>query len=640
MMRALATGLVLVLAGAATAVRAQGPVAPYQDRVIEGLPALGAVDSDSEFAPYDEDGWARYLRFETRLGTDPFNNNRTAAGVALFGLVETPNHGVVSVDLSATGGAARPAWTLRQRGLPVNGGWRVNNEAGVVGTPTPSITRLPSRVYVPGSLIEGVATDWSHAGQGINLQASAGRPGRLEGAPSSGFRGLSGRISALGAQVDAAPWQMAARVAQSSGISLLDTPALPGDLFDANSTQLSVRRERDGMGMQGNLVSTRASNLDGQRNGFWLDGEWSDGQRQHTAGIYRLERDLSWAGQPLASDAQGVYARTNWRTRQWSADGGVDWLRTVDGAGTSGVFATGNLRWRYSRSVSFGGGASVRRFRGNAWSGFGDVRWLTGLGSSSLRVDLSNDLDRTRAQTLTFDQEWNAPTGWLVSTSVLAGSEATALERYSRWAVAAAVGAPLGANVLLRGNINAERTTLGDARSGANLSLNWRLNPRWSLEGSYNLVRGQGRSLVSIDPLAPPVLGQIVPTNSRSLLVILRWEDRAGTRGAPLGGRPEDGGGRVEGVVFLDTNRNGLQEAGEGGAQGATVLLDGLYTAKTDAQGRFEFPFVASGERTLTVLNETLPLPWIAPGEARTRLTVRLRESVLLAIPVTRQGQD
>ena len=92
--------------------------------------------------------------------------------------------------------------------------------------------------------------------------------------------------------------------------------------------------------------------------------------------------------------------------------------------------------------------------------------------------------------------------------------------------------------------------------------------------------------------------------------------------------------------MFLDANRNGTQEAGETGAQGVTVLLDGRYPTKTDAQGRFEFPLVSAGDRTLTVLNETLPLPWIAQGDARTRLTVRLRDTAVLSIPVTRQGTE
>lgn len=122
--------------------------------------------------------------------------------------------------------------------------------------------------------------------------------------------------------------------------------------------------------------------------------------------------------------------------------------------------------------------------------------------------------------------------------------------------------------------------------------------------------------------------------------MVLRWEERAGSRSAPLGGRPEDGGGRVEGVVYLDHNRNGTQEASELGAAGVTVMLDGRYTVRTDAQGYFEFPLVATGERRIEVLNETLPLPWVASTQAPRNVQIRLRDTARLAIPVVRQGAD
>jgi hypothetical protein len=124
------------------------------------------------------------------------------------------------------------------------------------------------------------------------------------------------------------------------------------------------------------------------------------------------------------------------------------------------------------------------------------------------------------------------------------------------------------------------------------------------------------------------------------MLVVLRFEDRAGVRNAPLGGRPLDGGGRIAGTVFLDANRNSRQEASEGGAAGVTVYLDNRYTVRTDSQGRFEFPFVAAGAHVITVLNETLPLPWTAASDGRTPVEVRVREDVQLTIGVIRQGGD
>jgi hypothetical protein len=637
----------LCLAGAGLTVQAQGPdqkgtntVAPYQDRVIEGLITPEAVDREGKEPGYNQDGWARYLRLEGRVGTDLFDAGKTATGMAFYGLIETPNYGVLSADLSAAPNIGRQALTLRQRGLPMDSGWVVNNEAGVIGTPTPAITRLPSRVYVPGNLVEGLSTEWNNTGRGLQLQASAGQPGRLEGSPTSGFRALAGRASGLGLQFDSAPWQMAARYGRAEHMSLLDTPVLLADYFDAESTQLSVRRERDGQSLQANLVTTRTSALAGQRSGFWLDNEWKSGPSLHTWGLYWLDTDLSWAGQPLANNLSGVYGRTAWHSRQWSAEGGLDWLRSVSNPSNTGVFATGSVRWRYSRDLTFGAGASARRFNGDAWSAYADSRWQNGAGSSGLRIDVSDQLNQTRSQSLTLDHDWRMPTSWSLSTSLTAGHETRAGQSDSRWAAAASLGAPLSANTVLRGNLNTERSSAGDARSGANLSLNWRINTHWTLENSYNYARGIGRTIASIDPLAPPVVLPLTPVSSRSFLVVLRFEDRAGSRSAPLGGRSLDGGGRIDGTVFLDANRNGHQEASEGGAAGVTVYLDNRYTVRTDSQGRYEFPFVAAGPHVVTVLNETLPLPWIATNDGRSPVEVRVREDQHLNIGVVRQGGD
>ncbi|MCY1367641.1 hypothetical protein D9M69_545850 [compost metagenome] len=117
---------------------------------------------------------------------------------------------------------------------------------------------------------------------------------------------------------------------------------------------------------------------------------------------------------------------------------------------------------------------------------------------------------------------------------------------------------------------------------------------------------------------------------------MLRYELQAGSRSVPMGGKPSDGGGRIEGTVYFDANRSGTQEASESGVPGVTVYLDNRYAVRTDTQGRFEFPFVASGPRTVTVRNETLPLPWGVVDEGQAKVDVRLRETTRLSLPVQR----
>ncbi len=610
----------------------------YQDRLIDGLATPLVDEATSPQSEFNREGWPRYFRFEARAGTEPRDGNRTSGGLAFYGLIETPNYGVLSADLSTAPSIGRHALTLRQRSLPVDGGWLVNNEAGVIGTPTPSLTRLPSRVYVPGSLVEGLSTEWNNEGRGLQLQAGTGRPGRLEGLTTSGFRSLAGHVGTIGMQLDSAPFQMAARVNRSDRISLKDNPVALNDFFDAGSAQLSLRHAGDQRNLQVNLVTTQASNLIGQRSGIWLDGDWKSGARQNTWGLYWLERDLTWAGQALPNDTAGIYARTSWYTRQWSAEGGMDWLRSVSNPSLTGVFATGSARYRYSRDVSFGAGASVRHFNGDAWSAYADTRQQNAWGNSTLRLDVASELDQTHSESLTLDHDWLMPTSWSLSTSLTAGRETRQAQSGNRWAAAASLSAPAGASSMVRGTLSSEHSALGTSRTGVNVGLNWRINPWWSLESSYNYNTGKSRSLVSIDPLASPLVSPIASNSSHSLLVVLRFEDRAGSRSVPLGGRALDGGGRIEGTVFLDANGNARQEASESGAPGATVYLDNLYAVRTDSQGRFEFPFVASGKHVITVLNETLPLPWVAPGDGRTSVEVRVREDQRLSIGAVRQS--
>lgn len=625
---------------------ASEPASTYVDRVIENLPPEPAVEHEAY--AYDSDGLPRFLRLETRLGTEPFDPTRsTRIGFGIYGLLETPNHGTLSVDGTYAPRDRSGTVTLRQRAMPLDGGWLTSNELGVISTPAPNVTRLPSRVYVPSAILQGASTEWENPGQGVQLQASTGEPGQLEFLPASGFRRLPGRRTTLGGQwrinaTGADPlasqgWTVALKHEDARDVSGLDAPLLPGDIVDANSTLLALRHEGSEHRIQGQVVRTQASDVTGARNGFWIDGEWDDGPRRYGAGAYRLEPDLSWAQLPLANNVVGAYLRSSWRTRQWSAEGSVDWLDSVSGPGNSGYFATGSARWRINRDHTLGVGSTVRHFNGNAWSTYGDWRFQNSWGASGLRLEFAGGDDQADSRGLTWDQDWHVPQSWSLSTSLGAAAyEATASQSAETvWNAAVSLSAPLTSNASLRGNLNTERSNNDQERHSLNLGANWRIDSRWSLEGNFNRSTGRSPFSASLDPLAPP-LPLVNAESDRSFYAVLRYELQAGSRSAPLGGKPQDGGGRIEGTVYLDANRSGTQEASETGAAGVTVYLDNRYAVRTDSQGRFEFPFVAAGPRTVTVRNETLPLPWSVLDEGQVKVDVRLRETTQLSIPVQR----
>lgn len=622
------------------------PAAPaYVDRVIENLPP--EVTTDTGGYEYDREGLPRFLRLETRLGTQPFDQTRsTRIGYGIYGLLETPNHGTLSVDGTYAPRDSSGTLTLRQRGMPLGGGWQTNNELGVINAPGPDITRLPARIYLPSAILLGLSTEFENPEQGLQLQAATGEPGRLDFLPASGFRKLAGRRTTLGGQwrfnasgvepLSREGWTAALKHEDARGVSSLDNPLQPGNLVNANSTLLALRHEGAEHHVQAQMVNTQSSNLSGARNGFWIDSEWEDGPRRHGLGAYRLEPDLSWANLPLANDIVGAYVRSNWRTRQWSAEGSLDWLDSISGRSGSGYFATGSARWRLNRDHTLGAGAALRRFSGDAWSTYADWRIQNSWGSSGLRLEFTGGEDQVASRTLSWDQEWMVPQGWSLSTSLgtTAFSAGQSLPAEATWNAALSASAPLSSQASLRGNYNTERSNSGQTRHSLNLGANWRIDARWSLEGNYNRSTGRSRFSPSLDPLAP--LALVVPESDRSFYAVLRYEFEAGSRNVPLGGKAADGGGRIEGVVFFDANRSGTQEASETGVPNVTVFLDNRYAVRTDSQGRFEFPFVASGPRTLTVRGDTLPLPWNVVDQGQVKVDLRLRENIALTIPVQR----
>ena len=77
------------------------------------------------------------------------------------------------------------------------------------------------------------------------------------------------------------------------------------------------------------------------------------------------------------------------------------------------------------------------------------------------------------------------------------------------------------------------------------------------------------------------------------------------------------------------------RDAGESGASNVTVLLNGRFSTRTDASGRFEFPFVAAGVHTITVPPDNLPLPWVF-GDSKREVDVGTRSSAMVEIGARR----
>jgi hypothetical protein len=624
-----------LLAGPAVA-QAPEP-APYVDRVIEGI----TPEEPAPQAAYDDSGWPRYLRWDLRAASrNQLGDVQTRWGTALYGQIETPNHGSMSLDANGDLHGGGGTFTLRQRGMPIEGGWLANHEFGLITAPSPGMFRRPSRVFVPSPILRGLSADWGQPQGGWAFQATVGDPGQLSIYPDTRFERLPGNRTRLGGEWSASPGgeQGLAVAAQYERARDITPGASSGSAsrLDADATLLGLRHAGNGWHAQGQWMQSRAQGT--TRNGFWVDTEWDDQPVRWGAGVYRLDTDLRWTELPMASDLEGGYLRGLWRQRQWTLDGSLDLLRSLRPGRNWGHYATLNGRWRLSRDSSLGSGLAWREFSGRAGSAYVDWRFVNGQGQAGLRLEHSFGLGRPDNTELSYDQDWRTQVGWSLSTSLGAVIEsadpANGLPGDTLLKAAVSLNGRLGNRGNLFGSLTSERGS--DGRDSHNLSFTaqWRLTQRWSLEGTFTRVLGRPRLATSLDPLVINAL--LASTADRSYLVLLRYQFEAGSRDVPLGGGAGAGSGRVEGMVFFDANRNGVQEASEQGVPGVTIYLDNRYAVRTDNQGRFEFPSVATGARSVTLRNETLPLPWNVVDDGQARIEVRLRETIRVQLPVQR----
>lgn len=605
----------------------------YEDRLIEG----GGLTPDFEFdqsAPHDPDGLPRAMRltlFRTQSG-GVRADGRIENGLLYSTFSETANHGVWSFD-GALSFDARGIATYWQRDIPFDDGWRANLFAGMSNPLGISLLATQTRFLLPVTSLLGAGTQWQQRG-GLEINASGGAIGSYSGLRVPVFTQTGGSIASAGAQ-----WQVAPGL--NLGTQVLSTrDALdfwsadsPNPRASSASIYAGASWLRPEARTQLNLLSSHSGNED--RVGAWLDFAQRSGRYEQQAGLFRLPTGLRWGQQPLANNLQGGYYRVTYQNRQWLASGGVDLATPVSGDGNTIGFLTGSLRHQWSSDIGVGGSANLRVGDQAAWSASAYLDRALPWASLRQQLDVAHSGPRYDAQ-ITLDQSWQTRLGTRFSTAVFAGQERDErLGNARRFGVAAYGGADLIARLSLDGS--ARWTQFSGSRSGhdtnANVALNWRPAPALVLGLNYYESYGLHRLPLVVDsPIQMPVLPAPMSQRDRGVYLSLTYEQTAGTAFVPLGGASRDGAGRVAGTIFLDGNRDGQLNAGEGIAANVTVLLDGRYAVRTDSRGNFEFPAVAPGRHHLVVVQDNLPLPWVMKDEGRVEFDVRVRDTARLEL--------
>jgi hypothetical protein len=643
---------------------------PYQDRVIQGLPADDAEDINQR--AYNNAGLPRSYSLEGLWDQQSSQGQRRSGyGMRANGFFDTAYYGSISGQLTLqntainnasgsllgnAGQTSATSFVVRQVGMRFDGGWRADNAIGMLNLPTIELARSSPRLTLPVPAMQGVTTQWQQS-QGLNLLAGWGRAGGFKGFPVAGFKTTQGSYGVVGLQknqrVADGAWQWGGTLAQASQVASSFASDANGQTpVDARAAYAAVRREWVGRGagdglsnpdfVQFNLLNSSNTGGDfaGTPNpsatGLWADGGFTQGSHRHSWGLFALQPGLGWLDTPTASDLQGGYWRHGWRTRQWSLDSGLELLSPVQGNTPHGFFANTSARYQYSTATSFGTAINVRRYGVQSQSLLLYSQFANALGNTRAQLDVASANTGEQQTKVQLDHDWTIVQNMRLSTALSLDQErrpsTAGFMRTNGVGFATSADWTLGQrwsfNTSVQGRWSNEQT-----QYTLNAGATWRIAPQWSLQTTVYATQGNYNSATALtqSPLTAPA-ATVSRTQDAGVFVSLRYEDSAGRPKAPVGGAPGSAAGRLNGSVYLDDNQNAKRDAAERGAANVTVLLDGKYSTQTDAQGRFEFAYVTAAHHVLTVVSDNLPLPWLLDKEGRTTVRVYTRETTTVHI--------
>jgi hypothetical protein len=620
----------------------------YQDHYIGGGSLTPDISAGDTGTGSDEgEGLARSVQIDGVASVlsargGGANSNVVEDGVVAKAQWETAHYGAWSLDASARteSSDAGPAeqgqggvFTLRERGMPFDGGWQADNAIGDLNAPDVSLARAQARFYLPTGPMQGATTEW-RGPQDLQIVAGGGVPGLYDGIVVPNFRTLDGSTATAGAQWSpSSHWTVGGQFIEAHDVNLAVGPIIDGDSLLSSDTGLvsALWQDRDAR-IQLNLLDGDVSGK-GNSLGSWVDGSIVEGHIQQSAGLFRIDPNMTWGNQLIANDAEGGYYRFDYQSRQWMTDVGLDEVRSVDHLGNDTTFLTGDARYQILRDWGVGGVGNVSRSDGGtAWSLEGYLDHQNVLGTGREQADYAST-PTGRDISLAVQQTWAMPAGVRLSTGAsverVDGAQVNDYVQDSTiLALSAYGGGRFTARLGAEGNVRWATTVQGRAAPGvsANVSLTYQLAQHWQVLVTYYDSRtGSWTPLVVESPLTPPVPTVAPAISERGAFLTLRYQRSSGAHFAPLGGPPGAGSGEIAGIVYLDANYNGRIDAGELGVANLTVVLDGRFSVQTDASGRFDFPVVASGHHVITVISDNLPLPWSLANEGRTEVDVATR---------------
>ena len=589
----------------------------YTDRLIDGGKLAPLVTQD-EAGDANASGLPLKLSVTLRAMSQRTDGARTTHSLDTLvqGQFDTAHYGAWSLALTRRTEPLALFGRIDQRGMPFDGGWQLDSAWGMVTSSEQRIsTDSLARFTLPSMAIFGMSSMVSNPVRGQAISVASGERYQTGDDFGRGFERQGGHFLSASAQTTVLPTLRLS----GSLFSAREPDGFSSNVTSGDSGFVSAVWRKESTTVEASAVVTRS--VGQTRTGLWLDAQWIDGPLTHRASVFRFDRDLTWGTLSSVSDLEGVNYRAAYRSRTWSMDATAELFHPLSMPDKWGQYVNVNGRTQLARYWTAGGNVSLRHQDGNtAYLTRAYVDNQNAWGQT--QIQLSADRSESAAQRtgISVDHTFSGlPLGRL---SVSAGVDD---ERTSRpidarrtylnsglvFGVDLSYGVSLDANVRSRNAVASTGALDGAARASldANASANWAFSPGWNLALSYGESRGRFDLPTSLDPLQP-IVNPTTRSASRYVFAALNYRYASGRPDVPLGGRLGSAAGKVSGLVFFDDNDNGRRDASETGAANLLVVLDGRFTTRTDAQGRFEFPFVASGEHSISVPTENLPLPW------------------------------
>lgn len=669
--------------------RARQQPPTYEDQFLKAddEPLLGGEGGDPALEPPGQRHWlveTQLNRMQQRQSGTP-SQSLSESGLRLQYQEETLNHGqwqVYADTRRRSGDASAHAWgafsfaarsptgsrlTARNLGFPLSPSTFADIGLGDINSEVTDGLSRGQRLSLGNSTLRGaslrVFTD--HA----DLRIGQGQLGRFVGGPYAGFERTSGALSWLGLTQRFEHQRYAsAQINRATDAQALLANGRLGRL-DSTGYALAIGQGHQVLDdgdhrLRLTLMGSSDALADGSTRraaGAFAEGAWQTGSIRHEGGLLSTRPQLRFGDQLVADGARGAYWRMDASGTRLYWGMGLSHERYEDRAawglgerGSSGL--SFNWNHRLDRRSAWGGYLQWQRLRADVGgvgtsgndsryaSAYYQTRW-TGHGDSRLRLtsrhnqQLVSNGPAATGQDIEWEQDWLSNDRETDTTSLrttLGWARDQSLGQTDTYPTAGLDtrtrtdgGWELSMNLRYtsrHGNLSTSRGLAGAVQAERQITPAWRLGA--------SLLLNQATLTLTPPALLPGSLA-VNRSEDRTAMVYLRYESQRGRGFADTPGAAHGAGaGRISGEVFLDANRDGVQQANEEGVPGVEVLLNGRERAVTDRRGRFEFAQVRTGSQRLSLRPETIPLPWGEGPQSRAVVDVPLRGEAIAPLAV------